>query len=651
MGQLLLLCCVLVGDGGQSQTTTAKEREAYESAARQAGKDPKAQIRLALWCEAHGLTAERARHLALAIATDPANVLAGGLAGLVARKGKWKPAAEIERESHADPARQALVREYLDRRAATPHTADAQLKLAAWCAENGLKEQALAHYTEVTRIDPARELAWKKLGYVKKGNRWVKPDAAAALKLEIDRQKKADQQWKPRLEKLLEGLESSSSARRDKAREGLAQITDPRAVPMVMKAFGGGNESIQIVAVGVLSQIDGPMTSFWLAALAVDSESSEVRRQASAAVKRRDPRDVIGRLIARVHRRYSYEVKPAQGAGSNATLLVDGERFDIHRLYRMPDMDSRFAPTLDASTPFYTGVFLFPTTPGQTSRTAAIGALQSAESAEQQQAQFTVVLQELRNRQLATLQTIDGDIRILDALNAQIDQTNERVLPILQTLTGQSLGTDSKAWQAWWSDQLGYVVDSGSSSAPSSKPVVTDLITVMPDIGWPHHACFAAGSLVHSIDGPRPIESIQVGDLVLSQDTTSGDLSFQAVVAVHHNKPQPTLKLTLDGETIVATGIHRFWQPGKGWIMARELKVGDKLRMVGGVVAVQAIDPDRTQPVYNLDVAQNRNFCVGKAGLLVHDFSFVQPVLAPFDRLPESMALSRPAGNGSLKSH
>ena len=56
------------------------------------------------------------------------------------------------------------------------------------------------------------------------------------------------------------------------------------------------------------------------------------------------------------------------------------------------------------------------------------------------------------------------------------------------------------------------------------------------------------------------------------------------------------------------------------------------------MVEVQSIEPDATQPVYNLDVAENRDFFVGKTGLLVHDFSFVQPVLAPFDRLPEPSA-------------
>jgi hypothetical protein len=104
------------------------------------------------------------------------------------------------------------------------------------------------------------------------------------------------------------------------------------------------------------------------------------------------------------------------------------------------------------------------------------------------------------------------------------------------------------------------------------------------------------------------------------------------VVAVHHNEPAPTLRIDVDGETIIATGIHRFWNAGTAWTMARELKAGDRLRVIGGVMEVRSIEAASTQPVYNLDVARNRDFFVGTKGLLVHDFSFVQPVEAPFDR-------------------
>jgi hypothetical protein len=146
--------------------------------------------------------------------------------------------------------------------------------------------------------------------------------------------------------------------------------------------------------------------------------------------------------------------------------------------------------------------------------------------------------------------------------------------------------------------------------------------------------------MVHTIDGPRVIESIQVGDRVLSQNPTTGQLAFEPVVATHLNNPSPTYRITIDGERVVATGIHRFWKAGAGWVMARDLKAGDRLRRIGGIVEVASIAADKTQPVYNLDVADNRDFFVGTQGLLVHDFSFVQPVLALFDRLPDLSAPS-----------
>ncbi len=176
--------------------------DTYRAALAETGKTADAQVRLALWCEAHGLTAERLKHLSLAVLYDPSNALARGLMGLVAYHGKWDRPDVIGQQIQNDPARQAIVQEYLDRRARTPDKADAQMKLAAWCDEKGLKEQAIAHYTAVTRLDPSRESAWKHLGYKKQGNRWVKPEEVAAAKQEAARQKLADKHWKTKLEKL-----------------------------------------------------------------------------------------------------------------------------------------------------------------------------------------------------------------------------------------------------------------------------------------------------------------------------------------------------------------------------------------------------------------------------------------------------------------
>jgi hypothetical protein len=261
---------------------------------------------------------------------------------------------------------------------------------------------------------------------------------------------------------------------------------------------------------------------------------------------------------------------------------------------------------------------------------------------------------EIIRRDAAVQQSLANDVQTLEAVNSEIDQIDDRVLPILKTLTGQELGTEPDAWRKWWTDQLGYVYQ---SNQPATKPTFTDTVTLpdvsvalqVPVVATPrrHTSCFAAGTLVHTLDGPKTIESIQVGDRVLSQDPSAGTLAFQPVVAVHRNEPSATLRIAIDQaeETIVATGIHRFWRAGKGWVMARELKPGDRLRAVGGVAQVQSIETDATQPVYNLDVAQNRDFFVGKTGLLVHDFSFVQPVLAPFDRQPDPAAVPAPAAS------
>src|SRR5205823_6045816 len=147
-----------------------------------------------------------------------------------------------------------------------------------------------------------------------------------------------------------------------------------------------------------------------------------------------------------------------------------------------------------------------------------------------------------------------------------------------------------------------------------------------------------AGTAVRTIDGPRPIEGLKVGDRVLTQDTKTGALSFQPVVAVYHNRPAPTLRVELGGEAIVATPIHRFWKAGKGWVMARELKPGDTVRTVGGVAEVASVSAEGTQPVFNMEVGANRSFFVGRGGALVHDNSLVEPTPEPFDGGPALVA-------------
>ncbi len=682
MFSILVLSCSVLAAAGADQATAKTDLDAYEAARAKVGRDADAHVKLALWCEAHGLSAERVKHLMLATLINPQSATARGLLGLVFNGRRWQKPEEARNELSNDPQAQARVSEYLTRRAATPDRPEAQWKLAQWCEHAGLKDQALAHYSAVVRLDPRRDAAWKKLGYRKHGEQWVKPEELAAARSEAELQKLATKHWKPILEKYREGLGSKAASRRTRAETGLAEIRDPRAVPAVWEVFVQGDENCQLLASQVFGQIDAPAAARALAALAVFAPSPMVRGRAIETAVRHDPRDFLTTVLSLIRTPFKYKVQPTGGPGSEGVLFVEGERFNLRRLYQVQAFDPRtlpprlFTPDVPFNPFTVPNLMLASGWAGWMPASLAATAQQLGESVSDNPVLLATLIRQhataLRgaaaqglpglamNTQLAGIQrdqqialrlldeaqferaarqTLQQDVQSVEMTNAAIRQLNDRVLPLAVASTGQDFGNDGPAWMKWWTNELGYAYESPESTA---RPTYTQVLQFQyqPPV---HTACFAVGTPVHTSKGPLAIETLQVGDDVLSQNTTTGALSFRPVVAIHHNKPAATLKLRLSGETIVATGIHRFWKAGQGWVMARDLKTGDAVRAVGRTVRVESVEPDAVQPVYNLDVAENRNFFVGRCGCLVYDFSIVQPVSAPFDQ-PVDLVSLRSAG-------
>ena len=119
--------------------------------------------------------------------------------------------------------------------------------------------------------------------------------------------------------------------------------------------------------------------------------------------------------------------------------------------------------------------------------------------------------------------------------------------------------------------------------------------------------------------GSQPIETLRVGDMILTQSLKTGALDYQPVLLVHHNPPSPTFLIKVGGETIVSSPFHRFWKAGQGWVMARDLEAGDTLRLLDGLAAVASVESGPVQPVFNLDIAGDHDFFAGAGGALVHD--------------------------------
>ncbi len=207
------------------------------------------------------------------------------------------------------------------------------MKLATWCQQKGLQAQAIAHYNVVVQLDPSRELAWKHLGYKKSGGRWVKPEEAAAARLEAERQRRADKQWRPKLEKMRDNLDAKDAARKARAERARDELTEPRAVPMIWAVFiSGGTERSRVAAVQMLGQIEGPSAAAALATLAVLGPEGKVRARAAETLMRRDPRDIVDKLIGLIRKPFTYTIRQADEPGSVGELFVEGETFDVRRV-------------------------------------------------------------------------------------------------------------------------------------------------------------------------------------------------------------------------------------------------------------------------------------------------------------------------------
>lgn len=142
--------------------------------------------------------------------------------------------------------------------------------------------------------------------------------------------------------------------------------------------------------------------------------------------------------------------------------------------------------------------------------------------------------------------------------------------------------------------------------------------------------CFPAGTLVATPDGDRPIESLKVGDAVLSWSVAEG----RAVVArVSHAKVREAdlvLALTLaDGRTLRVTPNHPLWEPARAqWTLAGDVAVGDLLavRDAAGALSPVAVTAVASDPapsagptqVYDLTVLPTHAYFAG--GVLAHNY-------------------------------
>jgi LysM repeat protein len=237
--------------------------------------------------------------------------------------------------------------------------------------------------------------------------------------------------------------------------------------------------------------------------------------------------------------------------------------------------------------------------------------------------------------------------------------------PNLQNISTAAIGIFSPFLAHYGGRAIGAIFRDGADAAHDVQ--AAERVAAMQG-----DACFAAGTLVHTRDGLKPIEAITVGDVVLAQPEFQGERGYRRVREIFRRDPQDLVQVTIGSgscrEAIAATLEHPFWVKGAGWTGAQHLNEGQIVELADGrdarIVSVERVSEQ--QPVFNFAVDGFHTYYVGELGVWVHNASSVGDIvpvegasMTPFaidtpygpalqSLSPEAMAARADVENGAL---
>ncbi|MCE9545038.1 MAG: hypothetical protein K8T25_05905 [Planctomycetia bacterium] len=575
---------------GTSNAATCEQQHQRRSADALVGEALQRQI--------YGQCTQQNQLLFEALSAAPDCAAAHWQSGQVFAYRKWQP---VDASITAAQEDNRLTR-YLSQRAQTPITVDGQLRLAAWCRHEGLLDQQRAHLTRVLELNPDQPDARAQLGFTRVGNDWVASTERKQAEADDKTRAASLAAWKPRIEKFARALEATNSKQRSWAAEQIVAIDDPAAVMAIETVLGDLSETAAGLAVQALGKINQPTASLALARLGINSRWASVRKAAAAALKSRPMEQYVPALLAAMSGPVRTHNEIYQGPNGRIIFRHSAEREGQDRTQQqvtVTEYRRQAQPGSDGS--------------------------------------------EATARMLSDVQRRANASQAAAARQSQQDeQLNGRIMELLATTTERDLVPTPSEWWKWWNAENEVYVPEEKpvqSSYKQERVVIRESIALIgggtgtgtptPSLGPSRSAdCLAAGTMVWTERGMKSIESIAVGDRVLSQDAESGELAYKPVLRTTIRPAGPLVRIDLPGEYIRTSGGHPFWVAGDGWVKSRQIKSGMLLSCVGGPVQVSLNEQDGFQPTYNLIVADFNTYFVGHNRVLCHDNTIRKPTQA-----------------------
>jgi len=160
--------------------------------------------------------------------------------------------------------------------------------------------------------------------------------------------------------------------------------------------------------------------------------------------------------------------------------------------------------------------------------------------------------------------------------------------------------------------------DGSTTTTTTTDSSTTDSTTIGPmgpggegDEGGGGSACFAAGTLVSTPTGRKPIEGLRPGDMVHAHNLASGSSEPKPIRSVRSARRREIVVISFGKDELRCTPVHRFYTTE--WTPASRLRVGDPVRRLdGSTVEITSIRHlRRPTRVYNLVVEDLRSYAVG----------------------------------------
>lgn len=537
-----------------------------------------------------------------ALELDANNDLARWQSGQIYFDGEWRSIDEVGEYVSNDRRRD----EYRRIVAGLDSSPKAHEALARWCARHHLAGEERWHWLNVLQANPTHAAALQQLGFERYEGQIYRKEQIAELR----EAKRNMRMYRPEFERIVRTAVKREGAEREELLDRLASVSDPAAIAALSEAVRvdkgdrwrlqrtlgeeEANEFIQSLhqaAITALSSMPEYNATVKLVEVAVLSDDPEVRRRAAEALIPRDKTDYMPLLMDGLESLLELSVRIDTTPGGAVQIVEElyeaGQKVDRSSVRTTDYLTSRITREED-------GRIVVDNRTAEDEAKADAHARRSEEWVEQQ--------------------------------NEARRQFNERVEEALYTITGLSLGSDAERWWKNWGDyndmESSYekpVIETASYENYYNREYRDEFQ------GGTVPECFVAGTIVWTQAGPKAIENIEAGTLVLSQDPVTGRLDYRPVLDTTTRPPTSVVKIYAEDQEFIATRGHRFWVSGDGWRMAKFLKPGDRIHSVSGSIEITSLESVEDAEVFNLVVDDFHTYFVGQRQLLVHDAQLPQP--------------------------